>query len=462
MVLAQEQKTQLNEDQRRAKDNTLRFWNEGVRVVGVIGSAGTGKSFSATEILKGLPGKTLCLAPTNTAVKQLKNSVERSNITAESMTNAKALGLIPEKSGAGELEFKQRELGIDEENPLESASTLWIDEGSMIDARIFDQILSQTSAKRILITLDQWQLPPVGSKEIVALSLFGNYYSELLKTERYSQDDYIYQVIVRALSAVKSKEEGFSVREQFPNSREGYNVLSKQETLYQMALRVLKMQHSGKWDSFRAVCWRNKEVFKLNQQIRQTVFGRHSIQTVLPGDLLVATGAVQRKEQKLVNGKVYENKVTIYPTSSYMVVNSAKTETVVDSDGKEWKIWKAQVFDPDEFPKTVREVQVIDELFRESYQQKITKIKGQMYKEYGVSGKSPAWRTLLAKLQDLETIVDPIRHGYAITAHGSQGMSVDSVFINDSDIRCNKKDIEVRNRAYFVGCSRARNEIFVL
>ncbi|MFM6134060.1 MAG: hypothetical protein ACKPCP_07795, partial [Sphaerospermopsis kisseleviana] len=67
----------------------------------------------------------------------------------------------------------------------------------------------------------------------------------------------------------------------------------------------------------------------------------------------------------------------------------------------------------------------------------------------------------LTKFTNFEQIVDPIRYGYAITGYGAQGLSVDTVYKNWSDISCQTRDFDNRNRTNFVADSRARYRINV-
>lgn len=460
--------TTLNNDQLKAKSKTLSAIAQNDRAIGIIGTAGTGKTYCVSEILKELSEKKIiAIAPTNTAVKQMRKSLMRSGLNrVESMTCAKALNLLPNIGGEGNLEFQEK-LDI-EENPLGNADIIWIDEASMIDLPTLNRIQDKSNGQ-LLITLDQWQLPPINNKSIPVMDLL-NTTSELTKTERYSSDSHIYQVISRSLQAVKTKEKGFRITDHFPRQTDDYRILSAlpsgnpdtNNPIYMLARAYLKGQNTDNHHFVRCICWTNDEVRSVNRMVRSILYnGLTHESDYLPGELLVVTGAVTRDELRPYGKKVVSVTKTLYSTATNLIVESYKKVEVKDNDGNSYQAYELMVYDPDEAFKTTHKVTVLATAEHDRYVAAVNKLKSAMSEEYKKNQKSSVWRLLLGKLQGLQAMVDPIRHSYAITAHCSQGMSLNHVFVNQTNIVKNKYDVDVKNRCLFVAASRAKESIWI-
>ncbi|MFM6152355.1 MAG: hypothetical protein ACKPE3_05030, partial [Sphaerospermopsis kisseleviana] len=288
----------------------------------------------------------------------------------------------------------------------------------------------------------------------------GSNFQELTKTKRYEEDSFIYKVISASLAAVKNKDEKFNPLALFPNSvpendyGHGYFVYSKKEGIESFARQVDRMLQTQKWDYTRCICLKKIEVNRINNIVRNLVIPCGEYESATPGELLITTGAIKRSDRG--------RDVIIYPTSTQLVVYSSKIQTRTDEDGDEWKIWETIVSDPDDPSKIKNSINLIDKDYRIAFQNKADKLQ----RAIQVANKTHGYRSserfkALTKFTNFEQIVDPIRYGYAITGYGAQGLSVDTVYKNWSDISCQTRDFDNRNRTNFVADSRAKYRINV-
>lgn len=465
----------LNSEQQEALEAILEWWDSGVRVVGLYGAGGVGKTFVAGKILSRRYGRKLAVAPTNTAVKQLRMGFRKLGLEFTCSTIASALKLKPGVDADGKKVFESTDnldCGDDtlpEEgdkkkvSDLEYCDTLLVDESSMVHPDQIDALLSKIKPScKVIFLCGKEQLPAVGYKptkganKIYVVDIIGQYFKELIKTERYSENDYIYKVITAAKDSVNQLDAKFNLRDRFPTSIEGYRVGNQAQVMPVAVQLMNKMLLEQKYDLARIICWRNKTVDAMNKQIRAGLFpGIADTNPYLASELLVCSSAIKRGDDIL------------YPTSTLLVVEAVKKSATQDFSGEQFNVWEAVVYDPDEenpFGKPMRNiVTLIDTADKGRFESKIERLRNELSRVSKVSGfKSPAWKVALSKLQNVEGLVDAIRHSYAVTAHTAQGMSVDYSIFHHTDNRANKWDADDRNRGAYVAVSRARKCLILM
>lgn len=469
MVVALDRGVHLNWQQEEMVEFIIGAMQGHKRWIGGYGTAGTGKTFTAKYAVKrlidqGIVRKIGVVAPTNSACKTLKKAFDgQGNI----QTIASALGLAPVIDENGSQQFvvggdNPSFLDDEKENPLHTYDLVIVDEGSMVSKSNWESLDYEVkSDAKILILMDQWQLAPVGEKTIHALSLVGDNFRELTKTERYSEDSYIHKVISASLAATKNRDKGFNPLALFPNSvpendyGHGYFVYKEKEGIESFARQVDLMIQTQKWDYTRCVCWRNKEVDRINNIVRNLVIPYGEYESATPGELLITTGSVKRSDGR---GK----DVIIYPTATQLLVHFSKFQIREDADGAEWKIWETVVSDPDDDSRLENTINLIDKDYRVAFQDKVDNLREAIKKASEDHGyRSTEWFKALTRLTKFEQIIDPVRYCYAITGYGAQSQSVDTIYKNWSDISCQKRDFDNRNRTNFVADSRARYRINV-
>jgi hypothetical protein len=467
---------ELNEQQALAVEfiiNKVKSPSPDDRVFGLYGTAGTGKTYTAKYILdalgeEGILGKSMVVAPTNSACKTLSKAFKGHSVRTEVSTIARALGQRPEIGEDGDQQFVSRSrFGEDGEPLLDNIETIDLligDEFSMVNQQNLDQLLGKIKPTcKVLIMMDKWQLPPVGSDDIPVESIVGDNFYELTKTERYSPDSYIYKVISASRDAVIKTDRYFNLLYKFPQSVKetergaGYIVHdSVREALYAFGREANKMIRAQTWEHVRCVCWRNKTVDEVNKFFRSEFLPYGLDITAIPGELFITTGAVKRR----IRG--YDT--VLYPTATDLIIEKSWKVSRVDDDGQHWVIWETLVYDPDDdlFSRPQRRsVNIIDQYAREAFYDKLERLKKAIAQASRDSGyKSREWWRAFNQMRSFEDLVDPVRPAYAVTGYGAQGKSYSSVYLHYSqDISRQFADIDKQLRTAFVGCSRAKYQL---
>ncbi len=128
------------------------------------GFAGTGKSTTIATIIKSLSHKLITIAtPTHKAAAVLSAMLETNGIVSENVrvtTIHKALGKRPQRQGGGTMTFSRP--------TKEIYGILIIDECSMIDAELFDDINQAAPTASIVYVGDPAQLPPTSGNGLLS------------------------------------------------------------------------------------------------------------------------------------------------------------------------------------------------------------------------------------------------------------------------------------------------------
>lgn len=509
MMIQDKNIVQLNYQQQESVDFLLNYMKqpywEVPKYVAIKGTAGTGKTFAVVHLLEELKkqrlvDKVAIIAPTNSACKSLRKAFGHKASHFDIRTIASALGLKPVIAEDGKEQFlikSEAQTDLFKEDPLSNIDFLIIDEGSMVSKENALMIEHKIPNKcRVLILEDQYQLPPVNEKEIYYDVRVDKNFYELTKTERYDPNSFIYKVISHCRQMVidlepRRENEGyaeselrskaakkFKLLEKFPDSvpendkGHGYFVYKdKQEAMINLSKQVRVMLSTQKYDYVRCVCWRNKEVDRINQYVRDLAIPFGAEMSVTSGELFVTNGAVKRA------GEVKEEDKIVYPSATNLIVCNSKSVTLkiesllgfhflyefLSSNNKltEWKIWETTVYDPDDNltgnpPRQF--VNILDYRYREEHED-VSKLIHKYISS--LPYRTTEWFHAIDILKQFQSLVDPIRPSYALTGYGVQGTSFDIVYINNSDITYKYRDANIKNRTLFVGCSRAKKRINV-
>jgi exodeoxyribonuclease-5 len=128
------------------------------------GFAGTGKSTTIATVIKSLSHKMITIAtPTHKAAAVLSAMLETNGIVSENVrvtTIHKALGKRPQRQGGGTMTFSRP--------TKEIYGILIIDECSMIDAELFDDINQAAPTASIVYVGDPAQLPPTSGNGVLS------------------------------------------------------------------------------------------------------------------------------------------------------------------------------------------------------------------------------------------------------------------------------------------------------
>lgn len=388
------------------------------------GYAGTGKSFCITLYAKspGVKTSRICFtAPTNKAVKVLKNYLDSNQIEARSATIYSLLGLSLQANG------EVKEITAPEEPvDLSGFDLIIVDEASMINRFLMSAIrdAQEEWGVKFLFMGDPAQLPPVG--EITSPVWTIDNHAELTTVMRYGNS-----MLDLATSIRKIVDHPFpSVK--IESAPPVYRL--KKPQWMDKAVENLELFKSG---DAKIIAWRNVKVDEYNRFIREHIFGRKESRTDLwlPGDKIVATAHLKDLDEITFMRTDEEATVLQWAIGSHPIHS-------------EFEIFNLLVEDENGRKRTIRTL-TPEGLFHVNNRLNELSMEAK-------SGKRYKWR----EFWKLKEAFHEIRHSYAITSHRSQGSSYLKTFIDLEDIMLNRNRQEAF-RSLYVACTRQREELYI-
>jgi ATP-dependent exoDNAse (exonuclease V) alpha subunit len=289
----------LNEGQLKAFNGLLDFLQSNDRYVVLIGYAGTGKTYMLGKLLSICRGKKAATAPTNKAVKVLREGGGFGSVTYATIHQLLALRIkwqYPPKGSKAEpkqilVQNKWSEPTINEYD------ILIVDEVSMLDDELFT-LLNNPKYRdvKIIFSGDPAQIPPVGREDSIPLveerrTEYSIRKYELDQIMRQKADSQIVQCAywIRTWRH-KSTDPLMSVRQsKFDITFYSSNHKEDKE---QFGLKMLTMFKSPEFQEdpnhCKVIAWTNKTVDGFNVLIRKYIFGTANLKLIMKGEKLIA------------------------------------------------------------------------------------------------------------------------------------------------------------------------------
>ena len=388
------------------------------------GYAGTGKTYCITLYAKSPEVKTsrICFtAPTNKAVKVLRNYLAENKIEATSATIYSLLGLSLQANG------EVKEITAPEE-PVELSGydLIVVDEASMIN-RFLMAAIRDVQAEwnvKFLFMGDPAQLPPVGETSSPVWKVSNT--AELTTVMRYGNSMLDLATAIRKV--VDHPFPSIQIETNPPVHR-----LRKPEWLVKISDN-LQLFRDG---DAKVIAWRNVKVDEYNSFIRGQIFGPKAAKENrwLPEDKIVATAHLKNLDD-----------ITFMRTDEEAVIlQIALGRHPVHN---EFEIFNLLVEDELGKKQTIRTL-TPEGLFAVNNRLNELAMEAK-------SGKKYKWR----EFWKLKEAFHEIRHSYAITSHRSQGSSYLKTFVDLEDIMLNRNRQEAF-RSLYVACTRQREELYI-
>lgn len=389
------------------------------------GYAGTGKSFSITELAKNgsyKPEEICFTAPTNKAVKVLRNYLDSASLeTSPSKTIFSLLGLSLQANGEVK-ELKSRDNPVD----LSHYKLIVIDEASMVNKFLMAEIEKATVEWKVpfLFMGDPAQLPPVGEITSPVWKITNSF--ELTKVLRYGSS--MLDLATRIRLVVDSP---------FPSVK-----IDTLAPVYRVAKpawfdAILANLDLIKSSDAKIIAWRNVTVGTYNQFVRSHIFGVSEARTEfwLPGDKIVSTSHLKNLDDETFMRTDEEAEIEAIAIGHHPKYKEFEIFNLLVSHENGRKYTLRVLTETGQFHLSNR----LNELSMEA--------KG---------GKKYKWR----EFWQLKEAFHEIKHSYAITSHRSQGSSYLKTFIDLQDIMLNRNRPEAF-RSLYVACTRQREEIWI-
>ncbi len=378
------------------------------------GQAGVGKTTCIKTFIKNNDKKfdIAVTTPTNKSLKVIKESIGDANVMFKTIYSL--LGLRMEPNG----EVKE----LVDSGLVKDAGQydlIIIDEASMLSEAVLDHLEQKTifTGTKILFIGDNQQLPPVGETVSVIWKQFPVDFT-LNKVERHDNSILTFVQSIRGNQNPVFESSGPEV---FIHTDESFEQ------------HLIKAAKQGKFHAgiAKAIAWRNMTVELLNNIIRQEYHMTKSDDPFVKYDRIVVMAPIASDMPSTPN---------LANTDDEGIVMNI----TVDRHPKyqNFKIWKLDV-------RMETGDDIIIRLIHETHKE----LLDNQLKEY-------AAKKMWKHFWNLKDAFHQIKHGYALTAHRSQGSSYPEIYVEVGDIMGNK-NINDRMKCLYVACSRASKQLHI-
>lgn len=439
----------LKAEQAIAFEQIKTFIESGTSMHLLTGAAGTGKTYTLKEIveyvlMKGI--KPVVTAPTNKAVKVLKKMVD---LPVTFLTIHSALGMKEVINNDGSLSFKSDpKAGY----PAEEYGLIIIDEASMLDDTIFDELVQLSlRGKKILFVGDPYQVPPIN--HIHARPFIKSYQTK-------------HRIGISTLNEIIRQAQGSpiityatSIRADIHKTTQIFNSQGLQEAsgsvfmipktnltpFIEEILPLFKsVEYKNDIDFIKVLAWRNIVINKYNELIRTHIFG-DNLPKIMTGDKLIA------------DAPIIEDKKIMISTNDEMEVISTTIESEVLSDLYTLKYYKVRVkvFCNDIFNEFM--IKIMHEDSDKDFE-KILK----MQKSLALSYPSGSYKAKSAWMDYYEFYNHwaRVKYSYCVSVHKSQASTYETAYVLVWDILMNSNILE-RNRILYTASTRPSHNLYI-
>ncbi len=458
--------TELLKGMQKDHFNSLReFVNkDGFGFMLLEGYAGTGKTFLISMvvewILKNRKGKVAMTAPTNKAVKVLKNAGQYQDANLHYCTIHSLLGLREQITPKGQQIFVQLNK---EHASIGEYDILVVDEVSMLSDElllgaekitgIFDYV--KMFNLKVIFVGDPCQIPPIGKENCLPFipekrEQYGIGRLVLTDIVRQSQDNPIIKVTLEVRTAL-GREVVLPIREDDfnPENLDGVYFMDgdKIEEFWKLIEVYFTSQNfKNRSDFAKIVAYQNKTVRSFNTKVRKYIYGLNAPKICI-GEKLIANKPI---------ASTLEDTILFNNNDEFEVVDF--TIAVQDYKGAELTYYDTIVRDTGLYTDTTKKIKIIHESSEEDYKLILDHLV-----ELAKAEKSGSWAaaTLWKDFFRIQEVFADVNYNYAITAHKSQGSTYDNCFVLEADMDINKK-IKERNRIKYTSFTRPKHKLFVI
>lgn len=458
----------LNEGQQEAYIQMRAFLEaHGQTMYLLEGYAGTGKTYLVGKILRYIKEKhtnwrIAVTAPTNKAVKVLMRSGSINDSKVKFQTIHKLLGLKEEITADGKQIFTRNKY---EECSIEEHHVIIIDEVSMLNDDLFQEIQQYAGIVKIIFMGDPAQIPPVGREDCIPFKEDGR--------EKYKIQRYLLTEIMRQTEGNPILAAGFALREDLNNpsspipkvtdlneNGHGLDFVKFSDPAGRARLSDLLEEYfvcpefKGDSDHAKVIAWRNKTIGKMNHIIRSLIYKGHQaeglpIAKIMDGEKLVANKPIMDK----YNIMLFTTNDEFEVVESDILYRTIASET--DSIRIGYYHATVEYYDI----RGSRQRRKIDILHEDSAEQFDMVLQG--LKKYAIKQKGYDAKKAWVKYYEFMRQFADVGYNYAITCHKAQGSTYTNVFIVEDDIDTNQNVFE-RNRIKYTAYTRASNVVFVI
>lgn len=395
------------------------------------GPAGTGKTFCMSELVERVKKRIVFTAPTNKAVKVLREALTTADYKPDCCTIYSLLGLMMAANG------EVKELSAPEEEvDLSTCDIVVIDEGSMNGTLLMRYVKSAAESHpklRWIIMGDRWQLPPVGEDWS---PIWAEAWPRATLTQIMRQDNQILRLSAQVRGLIETPMRALTLRNDH-DGVEGVWTWNASE----LEVGVKEDAKAFLDGSAKFIAWRNVKVDTFNRIIRQELFADGEKYPWQPGDRITMLGPIK----DLLKTKEDGSHPLCATTDEEGMVERA--DLLEHPEFKEFLCWR--ILWRSDF-NTSATLWVLHPSMRGKFDQRVARL----------AAEAKAERKLWAKFWDFKDAFHPVRHAYAITAHRAQGSTYTRAYVNWRDIMLNQNRSEAY-RCLYVAVTRPKKELYL-
>ena len=418
-------------DQVQALRELRAFANSNEIVHALSGPAGSGKTTIIAEFVQACQRTVEVTATTNKAAK-----VAAAVIGAEAKTIHSLLGLQPKNDETHGRTILKRE----REPTVEPRSLVIVDECSMVDGGLLNQIMSDAYDLdfQVLFVGDDYQLPPVFEADSPVFT--GVPTSRLTRVHRQALDN----PVLAFANGFRSVLDGGDM----PRVRSLGDTVRLVEPERFEADMLDAFERRGDPDAVRAMAWTNKRVRELNQAIRRRLLGSDADQFAhLRDERFVASRAIKLGRNLVVPT---EGEVLVLE-SERNIVKAAGVAVAVEAVRVLYDGRTLDLYVPTDWDAANKALSVMRSAAN-GLQRRVRAGERKLDED-----RRAAWRAYF----EVEEFFADLRPVHACTVHKSQGSTYREAFIDVADIgRCTRSDVIAR--LMYVATSRASHSITMM
>jgi exodeoxyribonuclease-5 len=469
----EEARSTLNEGQLKAFNGLLDFLNSDKKYSVVIGYAGTGKTYMLGKLLSVCEGKKAATAPTNKAVKVLRENGGFGDVTYATIHQLLALKIQWRYPPKGSKEEPKQILVRNRYSAptIQEYDILIVDEVSMLSDELFEMLNSSRYDRvKIIFSGDPAQIPPVGFEDSIPLvpeqrEGYDIQMFELDQIMRQKEDSQIVQCAywlrthryrpTDPLVAVRQSK--FDIAFYSSNWAE-----DKIEFTTEMLNMFKSKEFKDNPNHCKVLAWTNKTVDGFNRLIRRHIFDTPDLKYIMKGEKMIADKPIMENEDIIFTTSdeftILDYKVRTETLEKAKSKSKQEKEKQTNLDLEGMDIQQGNTVEINYYDCIV-EYQTYDtnEAFRKNIKV-LSEESEKAYKWLCHSYKvAEDWKGYTEMLERFAKV----KYNYAITCHKAQGSTYGTVFLIEDDIDKNYKHLE-RNRIKYTAFTRPRTKLMIL
>lgn len=384
------------------------------------GPAGTGKTACISKVMGEVSGRMVMTAPTNKAVRVIRESLADKTIPTCTIYSLLGLQLM----ASGEVKHIGR---LRDDLDLSDYDIVGIDEAGMLNKVLVGylrRVAEQSPHLRFIQMGDRWQLPPV--KE--SLSEVWDFPKRFELDKVMRTDNQILTFATHVRHILQGFESKLEIKDDY-DERGG--VFVPKGGLRNSILEDVEAFRQGK---SKALAWRNAAVDDLNKMIREELLEFPAMSPWQEKERITLLEPAKNFNDEIIASTDEEGYVSHVDVTYHPIYRSFLCYRIVMD--------------------TINEGSIVLWALHESEKQRFEKKKAELA-EIAKSNRS-MWKTYWQFVESFHNV----RHAYAQSSHRAQGSTYNKAYVMWRDIMANPRREEALRCLYVAG-SRPKNSLYL-